>query len=561
MRRGLLINVSKSFLLFGLLGPVAGSTDLLAQGTAFTYQGRLADGGGLATGSYDFVFSLTDSSNAGNYLGANNTNCAVGVTNGLFMVLLDFGAEFDGGGRWLEVSVRTNGASDFTTLTPRQQLTPTPYAILASNALTAATITGPVPNGSLSGNYTGSVTFNNASNVFGGVFSGNGAGMSNIQPAAISGGLNFIANTNGTVNGSINITNSTENDGAKMAMANGSWQLTTSGPAGTTTNMQASTNGSVTFPHGMTMDGGLTRSNSYILNNRAVSPLTNFPVASLSPVNATSPIALDLMPSPGASDYLLNGVAWIDLCNTNCLTSQPTNLQTLRLQVSHDGSASVGSMGFNGASGGYFSIIQNGNRQILFQGSGMFIYTTPQPSSDGGVSLGYNGGRWKNLYLLSTNYLMGSNSAVAFGTNSDAILSRVSGGTLQVSTNLNVKGTLSANILTVTNTASIRTNTAAFGTVSQPITLGSTFTNLAGGRADFVGQFTFNLSDSGNSILVISNLTTGLVITNSIPGVSGAAMQGVIFPDASPNDICEAYDASIGMGASVAFVQGWWIVK
>ena len=48
----------------------------------------------------------------------------VAVSNGLFTVTLDFGANtLPGADRWLELGVRTNGSSAaFTTLSPRQQL-------------------------------------------------------------------------------------------------------------------------------------------------------------------------------------------------------------------------------------------------------------------------------------------------------------------------------------------------------------------------------------------------------------------------------------------------------
>ncbi len=38
-----------------------------------------------------------------------------------------------GDSNWLEIAVSTNGANNFTTLAPRQQLTPAPYAITAEN--------------------------------------------------------------------------------------------------------------------------------------------------------------------------------------------------------------------------------------------------------------------------------------------------------------------------------------------------------------------------------------------------------------------------------------------
>jgi hypothetical protein len=103
-------------------------------GTAFTYQGRLQQAGGPASGLYDFQFSLWDANTAGAPVGALQTASAVGVTNGLFTVGLDFGSVFDGNARWLEIAVRTNGGDVFTTLAPRQALNPTPYTLFAANA-------------------------------------------------------------------------------------------------------------------------------------------------------------------------------------------------------------------------------------------------------------------------------------------------------------------------------------------------------------------------------------------------------------------------------------------
>src|SRR5262245_6930485 len=108
-----------------------------AQGTAFTYQGRLNDGGGAASGSYDLRFAVYDAGSGGNLIAGPVTNSATGVSNGLFAVGLDFGAGvFTGPGRWLEIGVRTNSGSPgaFTTLGQRQALTASPYAIFASAA-------------------------------------------------------------------------------------------------------------------------------------------------------------------------------------------------------------------------------------------------------------------------------------------------------------------------------------------------------------------------------------------------------------------------------------------
>src|SRR5215831_8407362 len=86
-----------------------------AQGTAFTYQGRLNDGTNVANGSYDLSFTLYDDPTAGDVLGSV-TNYATAVSNGLFFVTLDFGpGVFTGASsNWLDIAVATNGGSEFT---------------------------------------------------------------------------------------------------------------------------------------------------------------------------------------------------------------------------------------------------------------------------------------------------------------------------------------------------------------------------------------------------------------------------------------------------------------
>src|SRR5271157_3809564 len=90
----------------------------VAQGTAFSYEGRLNEGGGPANGIYDFQFAVYDSTNTpGNLIAGPLTNAATGVTNGLFAVTLDFGPGiFSGSNYWLQLGVRTNGGVSFTTL-------------------------------------------------------------------------------------------------------------------------------------------------------------------------------------------------------------------------------------------------------------------------------------------------------------------------------------------------------------------------------------------------------------------------------------------------------------
>lgn len=114
---------------------LVGTINLRAQGTAFTYQGRLTSGTIAANGSYDLTFSLFSVSSGAGQVGSTYPAPATPVSNGLFTVALDFGANFPGANRWLEIGVRTNGSvGAYTTLSPRQALTATPYAIMAGNA-------------------------------------------------------------------------------------------------------------------------------------------------------------------------------------------------------------------------------------------------------------------------------------------------------------------------------------------------------------------------------------------------------------------------------------------
>ena len=124
-------------------------TGARAQGTAFTYQGRLNDANGPATGLYDLAFRLFATNVTGVDVAPPVTNSATAVRNGLFTTTIDFGSgPFTGGSNWLELAVSTNGATSFSTLTPRQQITPTPYAIFAN---TASNVAGKVPAAQLTG--------------------------------------------------------------------------------------------------------------------------------------------------------------------------------------------------------------------------------------------------------------------------------------------------------------------------------------------------------------------------------------------------------------------------
>ena len=178
-------------------------------GSAFRYQGRLLDNGAPANGSYDLQFALFTTESGGSPSAGTLTNAAVVVSNGVFTTTLDFGTSvFSGASCWLEIGVSPAGLpGSFVVLSPRQLLTPTPYAIYT---LKAESLSGPLPDSQLSTNvarldaaqtFRGAVTFsgdvvigtsNAASSlkvqgsVQAGGFSGDGLGLSNVIATALS---------------------------------------------------------------------------------------------------------------------------------------------------------------------------------------------------------------------------------------------------------------------------------------------------------------------------------------------------------------------------------------
>jgi alpha-galactosidase len=132
---------------FAVALPLLNVSHLRAEpfGTGFIYQGQLAVGTNPAGGSYDLRFGLYEVSSGGAAIGPVLTNSALIGSDGLFTAVLDFGAgAFNGEARWLELGVRTNGSAAFTTLSPRQPVMPTPYALHAASAeqVAAGNLTG-----------------------------------------------------------------------------------------------------------------------------------------------------------------------------------------------------------------------------------------------------------------------------------------------------------------------------------------------------------------------------------------------------------------------------------
>ena len=153
-----------------------------AQGTAFSYQGRLSDAGSPSNGSYDIRFGIYDAVTNGARFGPWLTNSFVPVSNGLFTVTLDFSTNiFNGTNWWLELGVRTAGVGSFTALFPRQPILPTPYAIFA---ISASNLLGSLSAGQVSGTSTNQVIFTNVNNTF----AGNGAGLTSLNASQLNSG-------------------------------------------------------------------------------------------------------------------------------------------------------------------------------------------------------------------------------------------------------------------------------------------------------------------------------------------------------------------------------------
>ena len=143
-------------------------------GSGFTYQGHLTNGGVPANGPYDFEFKLYAAAAAGVQVGSTAALEDVAVANGLFAVKLDFGVgAFGGGARWLHIAVRP-GASigAFTALSPRQELTPAPYAGALPNVYTNEGINfvGVGRNFRISGNEVFGVRYVGNPNQYGGMY-------------------------------------------------------------------------------------------------------------------------------------------------------------------------------------------------------------------------------------------------------------------------------------------------------------------------------------------------------------------------------------------------------
>lgn len=108
--------------LVALDGASAQERSRFALDTAFTYQGRLQDGGLPAEGRFDLSFELFDAPSGGTSLGQVD-RFDVPIRQGAFAAELDFGFSVHAGDPlWLEIQVRPAGDGAYTPLDPRHRL-------------------------------------------------------------------------------------------------------------------------------------------------------------------------------------------------------------------------------------------------------------------------------------------------------------------------------------------------------------------------------------------------------------------------------------------------------
>ncbi len=235
-----------------------GALGIYAQGTAFTYQGRLTDGTNPANGLYDFQALLFTNATLGAPLvGVTAANPAVGVTNGIFTMTVQFSLipvfnnPFNGQALWLDLAVRTNGPGTYSTLTPRQKLTPTPYAIFASAAGSASNYLGTIADSQLSANIprvNGPADFNVGITAAG--FQGDGSQLTGLNAAELIYGTvaDYVLSTN------VALRNATNNFTASLIATNlnnsfkGSFTGSLAGNGAALTNLNASQLASGTVP-------------------------------------------------------------------------------------------------------------------------------------------------------------------------------------------------------------------------------------------------------------------------------------------------------------------------
>jgi hypothetical protein len=247
------MKITKLFTTSVLLYFVLFAHAAFGQSTEFTYQGRLLDSNLPPTANYDFEFSLWDSLVAGTQAGTTQTVTGVAVSSGIFTVRLDFGANFPGAARFLQIAMRPTGPGAYTLLAPRQPLTSAPYSVKSLNADTATTASDAIRLGGLGAN-----TYLQTN--------GDGSALTNLNGANVTGTV-ANASTAGNVTGVV-------------AVANGGTGSSTKNFVDLTTNQTAGGDKTFTGAVGVTGGSGVFNGNGSGLTNLNGANITNNTVSS-----------------------------------------------------------------------------------------------------------------------------------------------------------------------------------------------------------------------------------------------------------------------------------------
>lgn len=199
----MIINGRIVTMVMALLVTAFAATCVYAQATAFTYQGRLTDGGIAANGPYDMEFKLFDTAEAGDQVGSTLQLADVPVASGSFAVELDFGEAFPGAARYLEIRISPQGQNNYTTLSPRQRIGSTPYSVKSLQADTAETAGNSEQLGGISASQYVQTNDGRLSDSRTPLSGSNSYVQNTVNPQK---GVNFNVSGNGTVGGTMTAT-------------------------------------------------------------------------------------------------------------------------------------------------------------------------------------------------------------------------------------------------------------------------------------------------------------------------------------------------------------------
>ncbi|MBS1797633.1 MAG: hypothetical protein JSS81_27670 [Acidobacteria bacterium] len=249
------MNRIKSIVLTLCFLTAAGFQTVSAQTSAFIYQGRLTDGPVSASGTYQMTFKLYDAVSGGTQIGSTVTDNSVAVASGAFAVQLDFGTSPFGAGadRWLEIAVKKAAEPGFTTLSPRQQITSSPYAVRTVSATSAD---------NLSAACVACVSDAQINSIAGAKVTGTVANAANATNAANVTGVVPVANggTGSATKNFVDLTTAQTVGGNKSFSGNVTVAGTLTGTLGQTASTVYSTAGlTVTPAAGFTLIPGLTQ--------------------------------------------------------------------------------------------------------------------------------------------------------------------------------------------------------------------------------------------------------------------------------------------------------------